>query len=133
MEMIFVDKGDSIDEYTGERERRKHVRFPVRLALKYADSLPEEHSDFVLNLSEGGVFIETQQPLPPGSEVVMHFYIPPESMLLGEFSGCVKWVNTQDNSKPFGMGIVFTHCTEEAKQRLIQYLEETAHLVDQTA
>lgn len=130
MDKFFVDKGGEVEEYSEDAERRKHVRFPVCLAVKYGDSVSEVCPDFVLNISKAGVFIKTDSPLPKGSTVVMHFYIPPEDKLLGEFKGRVVEVNQNNPAYQRGMHIKFIHYTKEEMQSLEDYLEGKKRLID---
>lgn len=129
---IFVDKNGSVDEYEGSN-RRRHVRFPLSLAVKYGEEEPLLFAEFTLNISKGGVFIKTTSPLPRGAKIKMHFYIPPEEKLLGEFDGKVVAVNLDNPMYPKGMHVQFTHVSEKDLNRLEDYLEENRHLVDREA
>lgn len=128
---LFVDKGGEIDEFAGKE--RKHVRFPVCLAVKYGEDVPEACADFILNISKGGVFIKTDRPLKNGSKITMHFYIPPEEKLLGEFEGEVVGLSPGIPPLPGGMHVKFVNCSEEDMKRLEDFLEEKKHLVDKEA
>jgi uncharacterized protein (TIGR02266 family) len=60
------------------------------------------------NLSKGGMFVETEEPLPVGTEVAMRFAIPGETSI--DVIGVVTWVQawrTEQQSR--GMGIRFDH------------------------
>mgnify|MGYP001394337066 CR=1 FL=1 len=78
IDTFFVGRGGVVDEYSADKERCKHVRFPVFVAIKYGERRCHAFQDFILNVSEGGVFIKTDKQIPEGSGIVMHFYIPPE-------------------------------------------------------
>ncbi len=54
------------------REKRKHRRKPVFMMVDYAVE-ERPYSDFIQDLSLGGVFIETCLPVPVGDEVVVTF------------------------------------------------------------
>lgn len=129
MDKVFVDRGGDVEEYGGQ-ERRKHVRFPVCLAVKYGEDVAMTCADFILSISKGGVFIRTQRPLEKGARITMHFYIPPEEKLLGEFEGEVVGVNAGDPRYPQGMNVKFINCTEAGLKALEDFLEEKKHLVD---
>lgn len=134
-EKLFVDHEGEVSEFTASdsKERRKHVRFPVCLAVRYGEVLSSVCADFVLNASRGGVFIKTESLLLPGSVIQMHFYIPPEEKLLGEFTGRVVAVNLINPAYPRGMHVEFTERGTKDMDRLIEYLEEKRHLVDEEA
>ena len=127
-----IDHYENVEMYEHKENRHRHVRFPVRLAVRYGAGLVIDCSSFVLNVSKGGVFIETDQPLGVGTRIIMHFYIPPKVKLLGEFKARVAWVNTCDRNRPKGMGIVFVDYSRQSMDQLEDLLEEKLHLVDCT-
>lgn len=60
------------------------------------------------NLSKGGMFVETDNPLPMGTEVKLRFSIPGQGLL--EVQGVVAWVQAwKAGEKSQGMGIRFEH------------------------
>lgn len=135
---IIVDRAGEADEYVGKKDRRRHVRYPVCLAVRFGDdahdpSQPDTCADFILNISKGGVFIMTDAPYPIGSKMALHFYIPPDEKTLAEFHGAVVGVNTANNDYPKGMFVKFTDATPESLSLLEDYLEERRSLVDKTA
>ncbi len=128
---IFVDKGEEVYKFVSENDRPIHVSFPVKLAVKIEEEFPElfYYSDFVLNLNKGEVFIITDSPIPKGSVLIMHFYIPPEEKLLGEFEGKVTGIN-YDNNYPQGMFVEFTGNFGNDMIVFTDYLDEKKHLID---
>ncbi|WP_018293964.1 PilZ domain-containing protein [Mariprofundus ferrooxydans] len=128
-EKIVISHGGDTDELYSGTDRRKHVRFPVNLAVQHGSQIPLQYQDFILNAGEGGVFIQCDTPLPTGTPLILHFYIPPEEMLLAEFKGevinisrCAKYGN--------GMHVKFTHYHKEDMEHFLSYLEEKRHLLD---
>jgi len=128
----FMVQQDSADEYSSHPDRRRHVRFPVELAVRHGEDAPVAYDSFVLNTSRQGVFIITDKPYAEGAILVMHFYIPPHSKLLAELKGEVRNTNSSDRY-PQGMHIEFFQYAEEDMQRLSDYLEEKKHLLDTNA
>jgi uncharacterized protein (TIGR02266 family) len=58
------------------------------------------------NLSKGGMFVESDEPLPVGTEIAMRFAIPGEPPI--DVIGVVAWVHAwQTENQPRGMGIRF--------------------------
>lgn len=91
-------------EQTG---RRAHPRVPVLLQVAYrsAGSFLVSYS---LNLSKGGLFLESTSPLPPGTELTLQLSVPgtPGQTTL---SGRVAWIRQEgDESGPPGMGVAFS-------------------------
>ena len=60
----------------------------------------------------------------------MHFYIPPEEKLLGEFKGKVVGIDRNNNIYSQGMCVKFTGNFGEDMIRFVDYIEEKKHLVD---
>ncbi len=135
MGKFFLDKGGDVEEYTGDKDRRKHVRFPVCLAVDYHEDPTQPCSDFILSISMGGLFIRTDKPFIPGSQIKMRFNIPPHIKEIGEFDGKVVNVNTDDPDDPDhprGIFVKFINCSEGELRRLEDYLEGKKHLLDST-
>ena len=60
------------------------------------------------NLSKGGMFVETEEPLPVGTEVAMRFAVPDEPPI--DVIGVVTWVQGwRTEQQPRGMGLRFDH------------------------
>jgi len=97
---------------------RRQPRLPISLAVAYrtAGAFLVSYS---INLSKGGIFIETSQPLEPGEHVTVRFDVPGAGEL--EVAGVVAWVR-QDSADglPDGMGVQF----EELDQRYGAVIDE---------
>src|SRR5262249_27353737 len=80
-------------------------RLPISLEVAYrtAGAFLVSYS---VNLSKGGIFIETAQPLEPGEHVTLRFDVPGVGPL--EVEGEVAWLRTGSlDGLPDGMGIQF--------------------------
>ena len=127
---FFVCREGEVDEYLVVKERCKHVRFPVFVAIKYGERTCYAFQDFVLNISKGSVFVKTDKQIPKGSRIMMHFYIPPEIQLLGTFEGKVVEANLDDLNYSEGFYVKFIDHSDDELKRLGEFLEEKRHLVD---
>jgi len=127
---FFICRGGEVGEYSADKERCKHVRFPVFVAIKYGERMCYAFQDFILNISKGSVFIKTDKQIPKASRVVMHFYIPPEVKLIGEFEGKVVEANLNDLNYSEGLYVEFIDHSDDELKRLEEFLEEKLHLVD---
>ncbi|MGB5811997.1 MAG: TIGR02266 family protein [Polyangiales bacterium] len=90
-------------------ERRGTGRARLELPVEY-ERLNAFLSDYTHNLSRGGTFIRTEQPLEVGTQLAFRIKAPE----LGELvlQGVVRWVVTledADDERPAGMGIAFLH------------------------
>jgi hypothetical protein len=127
---FFVCREGEVDEYSAGKERCKHVRFPVFVAIKYGERMCYAFQDFVLNISKGSVFVKTDKLIPKDSRVVTHFYIPPEVKLIGEFEGKVVEASPNDLNYSRGFYVKFIDHSDDELKRLGEFLEEERHLVD---
>lgn len=119
-----------IRHWMDRAERRSHIRVPVRFGVACTHKGTTAHGT-CLNLSQGGVFIATECPAPPGTEIMLNFNLPSPFEPLS-VSARVAWI-TMEDAEPGaipGMGVQFLNlkpleaavlgslvdrlCTEEA-------------------
>jgi uncharacterized protein (TIGR02266 family) len=88
---------------------RAEFRSPIRLQVLYGKD--ELLTGYSVNLSSGGVFLETDNPLPPEESLTLVLHVPNQGQPL-RCRGSVAWVNPPDSpccpTLPPGMGIKFT-------------------------
>ncbi len=129
MDKYIIDKDGNAEEHIEGCSSNRPVHFPLCLAVKYEDSVPMECSDFLLNTTKGKLFIPTDEPFPAGSKLKLHFYIPPKTKLLAEFSG--KVVDERNVNTMKGNLVTISDMFHIKLYRLEQYLEEERHLLDE--
>ncbi len=84
---------------------RRQPRLPIKLAVEYRTTGAFLVS-YSVNLSKGGVFLETSTPLPIDSTVALQFDVPGAGLLTLE--GQVAWVRQGGvDGLPDGMGVQF--------------------------
>lgn len=88
--------------------KRRYRRRTLRVQVEY-ESEAGPASDPATTLGAGGLFIETERPLPPGSRLKLRFHLP-RSSRIHEIEGRVCWRKRPEESGPHapGMGIEFT-------------------------
>jgi uncharacterized protein (TIGR02266 family) len=100
-------------------ERRKHRRVSTRILLKYrcADQF---FTDYIQNISQGGIFVPTHDPLGEDTNLEVAFALPGVDRLMVTQGTVVHSVRQEGNNHtgPSGMGIRF-HALSETDQRLI--------------
>lgn len=85
--------------------RFERVPFALEVEFRTAGAFLVAYST---NLSKGGMFIETNDPLPVGKEVALRFNVPGEGTI--EVQGVVAWVQAwTTEGRPQGMGVRFEH------------------------
>lgn len=109
-------------------ERRSYERYATSLSVDY------QHGDtflysYVTNISEMGIFIASQKPLPVGTHLSLRFGNNGGAAL--ELDGEVAWINpvleSGDNINP-GMGVRFTNLTPELRERVVELVHTVAYL-----
>ncbi len=94
------------------KKKRKHERVPVILEVSYRTTGGFLVS-YSMNLSKGGIFIETDNPLSVGEELTLRLMPSADKNVFEELRGRVVWVRKEETSegRP-GMGIVFENIAE---------------------
>lgn len=125
--------------------RRRHARIesaiPVRLSTIEPERDPWTGRPFFrtlqetcANLSRGGVFIKTDEPLAPGRRLLVEIRLPSGRPL--EAIGRVAWVKhvlgaeTPDNES--GIGVEFLGGAAEQLQALDEYVSQGSEIADST-
>ena len=105
-------------------ERRSTIRAVVRIQIYDQDSRAERVPLFVAgNVSAGGLFLITQEPYPPGTNLKIVFSLPGESRFI-EAMGTVIWsrLERQAPERQPGMGVQFMQIKEEDRQRIRSFV-----------
>jgi type IV pilus assembly protein PilZ len=97
-------------------ERRRTPRTPVTVRIEYA-TVDAIFSEFTQNVNEGGLFIETDQPLEVEELVQLCFRLPGSKQTF-RVAGRVAWVRLGSGSEPAGMGIEFENLDAEARAHI---------------
>ncbi|HXN82538.1 MAG TPA: PilZ domain-containing protein [Myxococcales bacterium] len=101
-------------------ERRKHTRVRARGVVAHVRALDRGFSCQVENVSEGGVFLGTDQLLPGGSFVTLELVKPGLRRTL-HLEGTVTAALSGGSAKR-GMGIAFAEMPADSKARLLLLL-----------
>lgn len=105
----------------GGKERRAYrhrLTLHVDMGL-YSDS--HFYAGLSLDVSKGGLFVATYQPLPVGTELRLFFVLPDGTAI--EAPGMVRWTRDDDGPAPPGMGIAFTKLSDAARRAIDRYCE----------
>lgn len=96
-----------VRKWESNPKQRTHDRVPVQFDVEYTEQGKTGHGT-CLNLSRGGMFVQTQQPLLSGTEVLLHF-MPPGLSQPFLIRGQVVWSWTEQTElgSVTGMGIQF--------------------------
>ncbi len=110
-------------------DRREYERFEVTWCVDC-----ETENTFlyaaITNISLMGIFVETNEPLPVGTELTLKF-APSRTGELFVLEGIVQWVNPvkpkEKNLNP-GMGIQFSNLTTADREKLVETIHTIAYL-----
>ena len=91
-------------------EQRQHDRRAINQEFETID---EFIAEYVTNISQGGVFIRSKNPLPVGTKVTLKFSVILDDFETVEGEGEVVRVENDDGQQ--GMGVAFTKLTAESK------------------
>ncbi|MCP4449378.1 MAG: TIGR02266 family protein [Myxococcales bacterium] len=105
-----------------DESRRGGSRKPIELKVEYK-RLNAFFADYTRNISNGGTFIQTEKPLPIGTEFVFKLQVPRLEEPLS-IEGQVRWINKAGSEEDApGMGIRFIY-KQDSQRRLIEDLVE---------
>src|SRR3954447_21296335 len=109
----------------------KDTRGPVNLRIKFrSESLQQFIERYGVDVSRGGVFIRTREPLPVGTRLKLDFQLVDTAPLF-QGDGTVVWIREHDASRAGvtpGMGVRFDRLTPESQTTLDTILEEKIRL-----
>jgi two-component system chemotaxis response regulator CheY len=100
--------------------KRRAPRKPFKLEVSYAEEarLSDCTVSYTFNVSAGGLFLETENPLPLGTNLKIKLSLPENNHAIN-CKGRVAWVNSITSpirsDHPTGMGVEFL-CLEEERQ-----------------
>lgn len=91
----------------GENRSNQRVETSIDILYMESGAFIKSHT---LNVSNGGLFLETENPLPIDSVVTLRMRMLGETEPM-EMQGCVVWSNPKGRNDgfPSGMGIQFRH------------------------
>ena len=107
-------------------EQRRHKRLGVNEDFASIDELVAE---YVTDISRGGVFIRSKQPLPVGTKVNLKFSVILDDFETIEGEGEVVRMVQGSEDEPSGMGVIFTELTDDSRsliEEIVRRNEEQA-------
>jgi CheY-like chemotaxis protein/Tfp pilus assembly protein PilZ len=103
----------------GVREHRQPTFFCVTIL-----SGGEEFAGKCLDLSGGGMFVESQADFPPGTEIELSFKLPGVPGAQLSCSAVISWLNRKPNPLkphyPYGLGIKFAKLPEAVHKAILR-------------
>jgi uncharacterized protein (TIGR02266 family) len=99
-------------------DTRKDKRAPVSLKVRFKSATVDEFIEhYCKDVSRGGIFIKSSQPMPVGTLLKFQFQLKDESQLI-KGVGRVVWTRNEERAgpdRPSGMGIKFIKMDNESR------------------
>lgn len=109
------------DEDTKFAHARAHPRAPLAVKVKYTTPEGKQFDSLTGGIGGGGLFIESSQPLAPGTELAVEFSLPDRPWEKHKAKAKVAW--TRNKPERFllfpGMGIQFTEIDDKSRKELV--------------
>ncbi len=110
--------------------RRLHERYDTCLSVDI-ESGENFLFSYITNISEMGIFIRSDNPLPIGTHLHLHFAAPEGGSF--DLAGLVVWINPVnpigENINP-GMGVQFSELTANEREQVVELVRTIAYLND---
>jgi uncharacterized protein (TIGR02266 family) len=108
--------------------RRKALRVPSNLKVECAGSALTEQAS-TEQISEGGVFLVTERPLPVGTPLLLR--LTGDRGETVEVEGAVVWVRRRESGGgPSGVGIEFSNLDASQREAVAYLVEEALAALD---
>jgi type IV pilus assembly protein PilZ len=119
----------TVDPPSSGLERRRNDRFEVTWQVDCETEDTFLYA-YITNISEMGIFVKTDKPLPVGTQLVLRF-APPTAQETFVLSGIVQWINPVrplgENLNP-GMGIRFQSLDLPNRERIVEAVRTIAYV-----
>jgi uncharacterized protein (TIGR02266 family) len=110
------------DEDVRFAHARAHARAPLAVKVKYTTPEGKQFDSLTGGVGGGGLFIESSQPLAPGTELVVEFSLPDRPWEKHKAKAKVAW--TRNKPERFllfpGMGVQFLDIDEKSRHDLVE-------------
>ena len=103
---------------SAQLERRRFERAPISAQVEYeltnSSSGPSRVRRNMANISTGGMFITTEEPIRAGTRMVIRFELPNKHRVIAVSRVCYRKVN--------GLGVEFLNLDDEDREEIENYI-----------
>ncbi|MBK9306822.1 MAG: PilZ domain-containing protein [Nitrospira sp.] len=126
---FVIDQILSYHKVSAQKEVRSEPRISLAFRVRYHTPDGMRFESRAGGIGGGGLFIESQSPLPVGTKLAMEFSLPEKSEEWLPAKGSVAWVCPKADQYTFspGMGIRFTEIADEIRDRIHELVKITSH------
>ena len=118
----IIERIINTDEDLRFSHARAHARAPLAVKVKYTTPEGKQFDSLTGGIGGGGLFIESSQPLAPGTELAVEFALPDRPWEKHKVRAKVAW--TRNKPERFllfpGMGVQFTEIDEKSRHDLVE-------------
>jgi uncharacterized protein (TIGR02266 family) len=103
-----------------QKEVRSEPRISLTFRVRYNSPEGQRFESRAGGIGGGGLFIESQSPLPVGTRLAMEFSFPEKSEEWMPAKGTIAWICPKADQYTFspGMGVRFTEIAEDVRDRI---------------
>jgi uncharacterized protein (TIGR02266 family) len=107
------------------REARSEPRVTLAFKVKYKTPEGQQFESRAGGIGGGGLFIESQSPLPVGTKLSLEFSLPEHGNEWLAAKGVVAWVCPKADQYTFspGMGVRFTDIAPDIRNRVLELVK----------
>ena len=117
-----IERIVNTDEDVRFSHARAHARAPLAVKVKYTTPEGKQFDSLTGGIGGGGLFIESSQPLAPGTELAVEFALPDRPWEKHKAKAKVAW--TRNKPERFllfpGMGVQFIEIDEKSRHDLVE-------------
>ncbi len=112
----------AMDEDSRFAHSRAHPRAPLAVKVRYSTPEGKQFESLTGGIGGGGLFIESSNPLSPGTEMSLEFALPDRPWEKVKAKAKVAWTRMKPERFLLfpGMGVQFTEITPEARAQVIE-------------
>ncbi|HEX9155915.1 MAG TPA: PilZ domain-containing protein [Nitrospira sp.] len=118
----IIERIITSDDDTRFAHARAHPRAPLAVKVKYTTPEGKQFDSLTGGIGGGGLFIESSQPLAPGTDLGIEFSLPDRPWEKHKAKGKVAW--TRNKPERFllfpGMGVQFTDIDDKSRKELVE-------------
>ena len=117
-----IERIVNTDEDLRFAHARAHARAPLAVKVKYTTPEGKQFDSLTGGIGGGGLFIESSQPLAPGTELAVEFALPDRPWEKHKAKARVAWTRTKPERFLLfpGMGIQFTEIEDKSRHDLVE-------------
>jgi type IV pilus assembly protein PilZ len=118
----IIERIMNSDEDVRFAHARAHARAPLAVKVKYTTPEGKQFDSLTGGIGGGGLFIESSQPLAPGTELTLEFALPDRPWEKHKAKAKVAW--TRNKPERFllfpGMGVQFIDIDDKSRHELVE-------------